>query len=267
MRKYYSFFRLLFSMGLQYRAAAIAGVSTQFAWGFLEIMVFHAFYQTGADAFPMAFNEVVSYIWLQQAFFTLFNTWMVENSVLDSIQNGNIAYELCRPVHLYHMWFARNTAARMSHAMLRFIPILVIVPFLPSPFGMKPPASPVHFALFLLAMVLGLGVTIAFTMLIYFLTFFTLSPQGLRIFFVSAVEFLSGAIIPLPFLPPGLQRILELLPFASMQNVALRIYSASMTDTEMAKALVLQFFWLTALIALGHALCGLAEKKVIIQGG
>ena len=40
-RVYGSFFRLRFINGLQYRAAAYAGVATQFAWGFMEILLFH----------------------------------------------------------------------------------------------------------------------------------------------------------------------------------------------------------------------------------
>ena len=32
MKKYLSFFRLRFSMGLQYRTAALAGMVTQFFW-------------------------------------------------------------------------------------------------------------------------------------------------------------------------------------------------------------------------------------------
>lgn len=68
MKKYIAFFRLRFVMGLQYRAAALAGVFTQFFWGFMEIMTFRAFYQADAAVFPMSFPAVVSYIWLQQAF-------------------------------------------------------------------------------------------------------------------------------------------------------------------------------------------------------
>ena len=52
MKKYWSFFRMRFLGGLQYRAAALAGCITQFAWGFLEILMFHAFYR--ADS-PGAF--------------------------------------------------------------------------------------------------------------------------------------------------------------------------------------------------------------------
>ena len=56
MKKYLSFFRLRFTMGLQYRAAALGGITTQFAWGFMEIMIFAAFYRADAGAFPMSFS-------------------------------------------------------------------------------------------------------------------------------------------------------------------------------------------------------------------
>ena len=118
MKKYLSFFRMRFLMGLQYRAAAAAGVITQFTWGFMELLVFRAFYQADASAFPMSFEAVVSYIWLQQAFLALFMAWMMEPEIFSSIMDGNIAYEMCRPVHIYSMWFARSVANRVSKALL-----------------------------------------------------------------------------------------------------------------------------------------------------
>ena len=101
MKKYLSFFRMRFLMGLQYRAAAAAGVVTQFTWGFMELLVFRAFYQADASAFPMSFEAVASYIWLQQAFLALFMAWMMEAEIFSSIVDGNIAYEMCRPIHIY----------------------------------------------------------------------------------------------------------------------------------------------------------------------
>ncbi|MDE6053647.1 MAG: ABC transporter permease, partial [Lachnospiraceae bacterium] len=106
-----------------------------------------------------------------------------------------------------------------------------------------------------------------FCLLIYVLTFFTISPQGLRIVFTSSVEFFAGAVIPLPFFPEKVQKVMELLPFASMQNVALRIYSASMSTAEMKNAIILQVFWLVVIVAAGNLLCSLAEKRITIQGG
>lgn len=266
MKKYIAFFRLRFTMGLQYRTAALAGVATQFAWGFMEILMFHAFYEASPERFPMSLAATVSYVWLQQAFLAFFVVWMMENEIFQAIIDGNIAYELCRPIHIYDMWFFRSIANRLSKAILRCFPILILAVFLPGSYGIRRPSGS-GFILFLVTLLLGLMVTVAFCMLVYALAFFTISPEGLRILIVSVVEFFSGAIIPIPFFPPGIQRILEILPFASMQNVPLRIYGGSMSGIEIEKAVLLQVIWLFLLVISGKVLCRLAERKAVVQGG
>lgn len=267
MKKYISFFRLRFSMGLQYRTAAMAGIVTQFFWGAMEILIFRAFYEAEPEAFPMTLEATSSYIWLQQAFLVLFAAWLVEHEIFDNIMNGNVAYEMCRPISIYNMWFTRSVANRLSRAMLRCVPILLVASFLPSPYGMSAPAGWKNFGFFLLAMVLGFLVTVSFFIIIYGLAFFTISPSGLRILITSVVEFFAGAIIPIPFFPEKMQAVLEVLPFASMQNVPLRIYSGSMSEEQMVRAIWLQVMWFVILTIVGKLLCGLAEKKVIVQGG
>lgn len=91
MRPYLAFFRVRFSNGLQYRAAALAGMATQFAWGFMIIFMFRAFYQADPSAFPMTFQGLSSYIWLQQAFLTLFVSWFVEKDIFECISTGQVA--------------------------------------------------------------------------------------------------------------------------------------------------------------------------------
>ena len=52
MKKYLSFFKMRFIHSLQYRGAALAGMFTQFFWGFMEIMLYKAFYEASPDRFP-----------------------------------------------------------------------------------------------------------------------------------------------------------------------------------------------------------------------
>lgn len=267
MNKYLAFFRLRFSMGLQYRAAAFAGIATQFFWGAMEILMFRAFYKSDPSAFPMSFQATVSYVWLQQAFLALFMAWMMENEIFDSIVNGNVAYELCRPANIYRMWFARSLANRFSKALLRSLPLLMVALLLPAPYGLMLPVSPGCFALSLLTLLLGTGVTVSFCMLIYMGSFFTISPAGIRMVAVSGVEFLSGGVIPLPFFPDRIRHFLELLPFASMQNVPLQIYSGNLSGNAMWYAVFLQIFWLVILTMLGELLNMLAMKQITVQGG
>jgi ABC-2 type transport system permease protein len=91
--------------------------------------------------------------------------------------------------------------------------------------------------------------------------------MGVRLVSVAAVEFLSGAVVPLPFLPEKVQRILELLPFASMQNVPLRTYSGDLSGMVLYKAVILQVVWAFILILSGKVLMKKALKKVVVQGG
>lgn len=266
-KKYISFFRLHFNTGLQYRVAALGGVVTQFLWGFMECLAFYAFNEANPTAFPMEFSSVVTYVWLKEAFLALFTTWHADNEIFNSIINGDIAYELCRPVSVYDMWFARTCAKRLANASLRCVPILIVAFFLPHPFRMTLPKNAVCLILFILTMLLGLGVTTAFCMFVYILSFFTISPQGLKMLFTSMVELLSGATIPLPFMPDKIRNVLELLPFASMLNVPLRIYSSDLSGMPMLNAIGLQCFWLILLLIAGKALCKVAERRVIVQGG
>lgn len=267
MKQYLSLFKIRLINGLQYRAAAWAGVTTQFAWAGMTLLMFRAFYRSNAGAFPMTFPALSSYIWLQQAFLALYMFWLMDNDILESIRSGSVAYELCRPVDLYTMWFVKNMAIRLSSAALRCLPVLLVAVFLPRPFNMALPASPAAGLLFLLSMTLGFLVLVAFQMLFYIATFYMLSPLGLRILLSGIVDFFSGALIPLPFFPKGWQVVMELLPFASMQNTPFQIYNGYLTGTKIYTGLLLQAVWLVALAALGKVLMGRTLKKVTVQGG
>lgn len=267
MKKYWSFFRIRFIHGLQYRAAALSGMVTQFFWGIMQILLFHAFYEASPDSFPMDFQAFSTYIWLQQAFLALFMTWFWESQLFEFITSGNVAYELCRPVRLYHMWFVRGLAVRLSKAVLRCMPILIFAWFLPEPYGLSIPGDMKIWFLTLISMILGLLFVVAFGMIVYMSVFYTISSQGTKIMITSLSEFLSGSVIPLPFLPGGIREFVSLLPFASAQNVPFRIFGGDLTGSDLYISLALQIFWLITALLLGLMLEKRALKRIVIQGG
>lgn len=267
MKKYLSFFRMRFMNGIQYRVAAFAGIVTQFVWGAMEILMFRAFYRADASSFPMELSALSSYVWLQQAFLALFMTWFWENELFQAIQSGNIAYELCRPTDIYKMWFVRGMANRVSKALLRSIPILAVALLLPKPYNLMLPSNPVILGWFLFSMLLGFLVVVAFGMIIYGITFYTVNPMGIRMVSQSLAEFLAGGIIPLPFLPDKIRAVVELLPFAAMQNAPLRIYSGDINGGDIYKTVLLQVVWLITFITIGKFIMNKSLKQLVIQGG
>ena len=194
LKKYISFFRLRCVTGLQYRAAALAGISTQFAWGFLIIFAYHAFYRSNPTAFPMTLQATVNYTWIQQAFLAMFASWVLDGDILEEITSGSISYSLCRPVDLYAMWYTKSLSGRISRVALRAVPILVVAALLPAGYNLTAPTDLSTFFLFLLTMVLGALNSTAFTLLIYVLTMYTLSSTGLRSLLLTLADFLCGGV-------------------------------------------------------------------------
>ncbi|MGC6175299.1 ABC transporter permease [Lacrimispora sp. 38-1] len=267
MKKYWSFFRIRFIRGLQYRTAAVSGMVTQFVWGAMEILLFKAFYEASPESFPMTFQALSTYVWLQQAFLALYMVWFWESELFNSIATGDVAYELCRPVRLYNMWFVRGLAVRLSKAVLRCMPILLFSWFLPAPYGLTLPGDLTTWAITLLSMTLGLLLIVAFNMIVYMSVFYTVSSQGIKLVITSLAEFLGGAVIPIPFLPGHVRKIVEFLPFASAQNVPFRIFGGDLTGPDLYNSIIKQVFWLFAFVFIGRFLEKRALKRVIIQGG
>lgn len=258
--------RLRFTAGLQYRAAALGGLATQFFWGALLVLSFDALYRSGG-AQPMSLAETTTYIWLQQAFLALLSSWIWEGEIFDSIESGGFAYELCRPADLYAVWFARSAAGRLSAALLRCLPILLLAVFLPAPYGLMLPPSLAAFGAFLLSLVLSWLVMVSLCVLGYVFSCRTLSPRGVKLAMISVIGFLAGEIVPLPFFPKGVREVLSLLPFGACQNVPLRIYSGNIAGASLVQAILLQVFWLAALVLAGRYLLGRVLNRAQLQGG
>jgi len=265
MKEYLALFRIRFINGQQYRATALAGLTTQFAWGFMEILAFGAFYRANPAAFPMEFPHLVSYVWIQQAFLALLAPWGGTNDSAESIISGNIAYDLARPMDIYNRWFVETIANRVARAALRCAPVLAVAFILPPPFRMTLPPSLFQFALFIPSLVLGLFVVSAYCILDQISIFYTMSRYN-AIFIITA-EFFAGAYIPLPFFPEPIRRFIEYTPFAAMQNMPLRVYSGDIAGAQAVRSVLLQVFWFAALLLAGKLLMRHSLKRVVAQGG
>lgn len=267
MKAYLGVFRMRMVGAMQYRAAAWAGIATQFFWGFIKIMVFWAFYRSAITAAPMPFGQVADYVWLGQAFLMMTMLWVQDNDLLKSITSGNITYELCRPYGIYLFWFSRLMAFRLAGTLMRAVPILVIALFLPEPYKLRLPPDPASALLFLVSIALAALLVVSFSMFIYLLTFITMSPLGPRLLLGTAGEFMMGGVIPIPLMPQGLQTALSWLPFRYMADLPFRIYSGNIAGTEALHGLAIQLLWIVTLTIAGAYGFKNIQRRVLIQGG
>ena len=267
MRQYVSFFRMKLISGLQYRAAALAGVATQVFWGLLEVLLFRALYRTAPELLPMDMQALASYIWMQQGLFSLWNVYGWEQELFQAVQTGAVAYELVRPTDPYAMWTARSFGLRLSRCALRLLPVVLVGALMPAPYGLRLTVSPPVFCSCLVSALLTLWLCVAFGMLCCSLTFYVVDPKGIMTLAPAVCEFLGGAVLPLPFFPDRLRRIAELSPFGSLQNVPLRIFGGDIAGSQILPAVLLQLFWCLILTLAGYLLMARGLRRTVIAGG
>jgi ABC-2 type transport system permease protein len=81
------------------------------------------------------------------------------------------------------------------------------------------------------------------------------------------LELFSGLLIPISFFPQIFQDIFSLMPFQYISYIPVLIYLGKVSGMGILKALLVQVFWVFALLALGDALWRWSSRKITIQGG
>lgn len=267
MKAYITYFKLKFISSLQYRSAAWAGISTQFFFGIIYIMVFIAFYESGGKRIPMSLSQTVTYLWLNQMFLALLNQFTKDEEIYKIIRDGNISYELSRPKKLYFLWYFKILGQRLASVTLRLFPILIITFMLSSPYRMRLPESFVHFFLFILSLGFGTLLVVSITILYPIVTLRTLNEKGIVEFLINISGILSGLVVPVPFFPKFLQIISSLLPFQYISDLPFRIYVGNVSITNSIIGILIQGFWIIIMISIGNLLLNKCLKRVVVQGG
>ncbi len=267
MKFYLSYFKLRFITGLQYRSAAIAGVATQLFFGLVYIMVYLAFYDSNPGGGPMNQSDLVSYLWLNQIFFSLIYMFYKDKEIFDIIKNGNIAYELIRPKKIYFMWFSKIIGQRLSNVTLRCLPVLVVAIIIPKPYNLSAPESLLSFLMFVVTLIIGTLLMTAIITLYHVITLRTLNEKGITNLFMSLSDILAGGVVPIPFFPLFLQKIANVLPFRYVFDLPFRLYSGNISVSDGLNGIVIQLIWFLIIVIIGNLLLRKSLKKVVVQGG
>lgn len=267
MRTYFSIFKLKFINSLQYRVSALAGLATQICFGFMYVLLFTAFYCMGNVPDNFSYSQMITYLWLQQGLFMYFGLFQQNTDMSKAIIEGNISYEMVRPMSLYNNWFATLYSERLAKTLLRMAPLIVIAFCLPSSIRLSLPASWGAFGLFLIELVVAGFLVAGLGMLCYALLFRTMTPSGTFSIFSTIGAFCCGAMLPIPLMPVWLQNVMNYLPFRYLNDLCFRTYCGSIDIKSSAIQLGIQIAWTVAIILLGKLLFKLNLKKVEVQGG
>jgi ABC-2 type transport system permease protein len=267
-RPYLSILRARFALMLQYRTAAWAGVATQFWFGAIRVLTLVAFYE-GAGRQPLNLAQVVTYIWLGQAFLALL-PWAADAEVAAGVESGNVGYERLRPIDTYFLWFARALAWRVANVSLRAGPVFVlaglILPFTAmADWRWRLPASPGAAALFAVSIALTALLSSAMTVMLNIIVTAVKTPR-VSGFAMGFVNLFSGLIIPLALFPGWAQGFLLWQPFAGLADIPYRIYFGALSGSAAAQGIAAQVLWIVLIVLGGRWWLDRVLARIDMQG-
>lgn len=268
MKYYLHLFKLRLITNMQYRANAIAGITTQIFFGLVYVMVYIAFYKYGNSSnVGMNLNEMVTYLWLQQATLAINFSFRKDPELVKIIKDGNICYEIIKPQNFFIKRLIKSIANSYMSTLLRFAPVILFAFLIPAPYRMSAPASISSFIIFLIGILLAGLLNCTLITIVHILVMFTVDSRGLFAIYGTIADFFMGGLIPLTMLPVGLQKIAYHLPFRYIQDFPLRVYSGNISVSEGISLLGGSIIWIIILIIVGLLINKLALKKAVVNGG
>jgi ABC-2 type transport system permease protein len=274
LRPYLAVFSSRFLLMMQYRAAALAGFTTQVWFGAVRVMTLAAFYANlppGGPGAPISLSQAITYTWLGQGLLALM-PWSADPDIAAAVRTGGISYDRLRPVDSYGLWYASVAgwiAARVApRVALMAVGAGVALPLLGlSQWAWRPPADVMAALLFLLSIALALVLACAITMLLNIIVVATLNARGINTLLMPLVLVLSGNILPLSLYPDAVKTLFLVQPFAGVLDIPNRIYFGALSGGMAWVGLGLQAFWTVVLVILGRFWLARVMDRLQVQGG
>lgn len=266
MNSYFEFAKLRFKEKIQYRTTAIAGLVTQFAWGFLQIILFTTL-MNGNDSKEITMGNLPTFIWLQQALFSLTNIFREDGTIYNDIISGNIVFDMSRPLNIFSIWFYKNLGLRIANGILKGIPVILITLFLSPGFKLNLPHNVTYFILFLISLLFTIIISILLSMFQYAVALRTINFSGIKQFYGLLIDTLQGSFIPLFFYPTNIRKVLEILPTGNTYYLTNRFYYGDFPLNEAIYRLAFQGLQCIILYFFIRYIIERNVRKIIVQGG
>ncbi|GAB4580089.1 MAG: ABC-2 family transporter protein [Anaerolineales bacterium] len=248
---------------MTYRAAVIAGLLTNFFFGFLRMAILVALYGQRTQIAGVDTQGAITYMALTQAligYLSLFSWY----DLMRSIHTGEIAADLLKPLNLFTFWLAQDLGRAILQFLIRGVLIMIAYAIF---LDLAYPATLEQWLALPIALILSWLVSFSWRFLINLAAFWSPNAIGIGRFFFILSWFFSGFLMPLRYFPEWAQTLSQWTPFPSMLNVILDLYIGVLHGPELWRALGIQAIWIVALIGTAQLLLRAGVKRLVILGG
>ncbi|XID96166.1 ABC transporter permease [Paenibacillaceae bacterium WGS1546] len=259
---YLEFAKRSFQNNIVYRLDYVAGVLNAIVLIFVNIAIWKAINADNESIGGIQLQILATYIvlsFLLQLVYAM-NEYVIEGKV----RSGAIAMDLLKPINFRGYLFSYHLGTLVFRLLLQFVPACIVSAFV---FQMLPVFSPEMLLYFIVSAILGYLVLYNLNFIVWLSTFWFYWSFSLVTIKDAAILILSGALIPIWFLPPWLVDTISLTPFGYIFSTPILIYLGMMPEDQIFLNLGRQLIWVVVLFGAGKLLWMLASRKLVIQGG
>ncbi|MDT0341692.1 ABC transporter permease [Streptomyces litchfieldiae] len=249
-----------------YRIATAAGVFTNTVFGFILAYTFIALWSERPRLGGYDQAEALAFVWIGQALIGAMSLLGggFQEELQERIRSGDVAIDLYRPVDLQLWWLASDLGRGAFQLLARgAVPMAAGT----LAFELALPVSPLSWALFLVAVGLGVVVSFAIRYLVALTAFWLLDGTGMSMISTLAAIFFSGMLLPLTVFPGAFGDVVRWLPWAAILQVPADVLLGQYQGAGVLGAFVFQACWAVVLLLAGRAVQAVATHRVVVQGG
>lgn len=265
LRSYLAIVRNEIQAALAYRGHFLFSLAGTAVYLVIASFLWKAVYaSSGAGAIGgIGFERAYLYVGISMSLAGIIQT-NVDYSLNRLVMSGDIFRFLCRPQDSMGQLLAESVGDGLVNCAVIGLPALVLSYAL-SGAGLPGLAN-------LLLFVPSVAIAFLLSFLIDFLTGLSVFPfhsiRGITNAKDAAILVLSGALVPLPFYPPGVRSVLEWLPFQALYNAPARILADGGAGiAEALPFLARQAAWAAILFVLARLLFSAGLRKLVVNGG
>ncbi|HLX63982.1 MAG TPA: ABC-2 family transporter protein [Planctomycetota bacterium] len=187
-----------------------------------------------------------------------------DNILAARINKGEINSDLLRPVSLFLQFYGAALGEAAFRAIFMALPVLLLALCV---FDIAPPANALAALGYLYSTFLAFHIFFAINFLTGLIAAWTEKIQGFLWAKFMLLQFLSGLLLPLQFLPYWMQIAFRILPFQGMSYTPMIIYLGRARGMDMALELAFQTAWTIALLFLCSLMWWRVRKRLETLGG
>lgn len=260
---YPTFTATAFQSRLVYRNQVWASAFGKLISSFAYIAIWTAAYAGATSVDGVTLPEMITYV-LMAGSMLYWNVDRLLKQVGDDVRTGDVTVYLLKPVHYPVYMLSTHLGHYLFEQLVTTLPVAIIIALA---LGLVPPASLFHGVMFFAFWALSWLTLFTLATLCGLLAFWLMTVFALEWLLKGVMALVSGAIVPLWFMPPALAAICGYLPFAWVSYYPSAVYLGKLDVVATWTHLGIGLLWLALLGGFAAWLWSKARHRLVVQGG